>query len=275
MNNNVKICSKCGIEKDKSRFSKGKRFKDGLQSMCKDCAKVYRENNRAAIASSKKSHYENNKDDILQYQKDYYQNNKDDIIIVQKEYRKNNKLKIADHNSEYYKDNKSSIDLQHAEYYENNKERMTAIQKQYCENHKDEIDSYRREYYKNRAHNDLLFKIKRRVSSQVWHFLFKSGSSKNNKSICDFLPYSIQELKEHLEKQFESWMNWNNYGRYVAKNWDDNDSSTWKWQIDHIIPHSKFSYISMENEEFKKCWALSNLRPYSAKQNLLDSNREK
>jgi hypothetical protein len=29
----------------------------------------------------------------------------------------------------------------------------------------------------------------------------------------------------------------------------------------------------MVDEEFKKCWALSNLRPLSAKQNILDGNR--
>lgn len=29
----------------------------------------------------------------------------------------------------------------------------------------------------------------------------------------------------------------------------------------------------MEDENFKKCWALSNLRPLSAKQNVLDGNR--
>jgi hypothetical protein len=59
-------------------------------------------------------------------------------------------------------------------------------------------------------------------------------------------------------------------GKYNIKIWDDNDKSTWKWQIDHIIPHSTFKYASMEDEEFKKCWALSNLRPYSAKLNVIE-----
>lgn len=40
-----------------------------------------------------------------------------------------------------------------------------------------------------------------------------------------------------------------------------------------IVPHSKFKYTSMEDQSFQKCWALINLRPYSAKQNLLDGNR--
>jgi hypothetical protein len=30
----------------------------------------------------------------------------------------------------------------------------------------------------------------------------------------------------------------------------------------------------MEDENFKKCWSLENLRPYSAKQNIIDGARE-
>ena len=82
-------------------------------------------------------------------------------------------------------------------------------------------------------------------------------------------PVHIFDLKEHLEKQFESWMNWNNWGRY-SKSWDDNDQTTWKWQIDHIVPQSCLPYTSMEDDAFKKCWALDNLRPLSAKQNIID-----
>lgn len=63
---------------------------------------------------------------------------------------------------------------------------------------------------------------------------------------------------------------WHNWGIYDKNKWDDNDQSTWTWQIDHIIPLSEFKYTSFEDESFKKCWALENLRPYSAKQNFID-----
>lgn len=86
------------------------------------------------------------------------------------------------------------------------------------------------------------------------------------------MPFSIQELRDHLEKQFESWMTWTNWGKYIIKVWDDNDSSTWTWHIDHIIPQSKFNFSSTEDDEFKKCWSLNNLRPYSSKQNVIDRN---
>lgn len=88
--------------------------------------------------------------------------------------------------------------------------------------------------------------------------------------MLQYLPYSIQELKEHLEIQFEPWMTWYNHGIYDSKLWDDNDLSTWTWQIDHIVPHANFPYLSMKDQSFRDCWALSNLRPYSAKQNLID-----
>jgi hypothetical protein len=77
-------------------------------------------------------------------------------------------------------------------------------------------------------------------------------------------------LRNHLEKQFEPWMNWNNYGIYNSKTWDNDDPATWNWSIDHIVPQYRLPYQSMDEENFKKCWALKNLRPMNAKQNLLD-----
>lgn len=57
-------------------------------------------------------------------------------------------------------------------------------------------------------------------------------------------------------------------GKYDAKLWKDDDKSTWTWNIDHIIPQSDLPYTSMKDENFKICWSLNNLRPYSAKQNI-------
>jgi hypothetical protein len=69
-----------------------------------------------------------------------------------------------------------------------------------------------------------------------------------------YMPYTISELKDHLD-------------------WNDNNSDTWTWQLDHIIPQSKLPYTLMIDENFQKCWALINLRPLSAKQNLIDGNK--
>jgi hypothetical protein len=108
-----------------------------------------------------------------------------------------------------------------------------------------------REQENERRATDINFKLKKNVSRAVSHAIKKSGMSSFK---C--LPYTTQELREHLEKQFDSKMSWDNYGDY--------------WHIDHIIPHSMFKYTSMNDEEFKKCWSLSNLRPLEAKQNQID-----
>lgn len=114
------------------------------------------------------------------------------------------------------------------------------------------------------------FVLKRSLSYSIWKNLKINNSSKHGNSCLNFLPYTVQELKEHLESKFESWMNWNNHGVYKIKEWNDNDPKTWKWQVDHIIPQSNLPYQNMEENNFKICWSLENLRPYSAKQNILD-----
>jgi len=91
----------------------------------------------------------------------------------------------------------------------------------------------------------------------------------------DFLPYSIEGLKTHIENQFELWMTWENQGKWNKTTWDDNNSSTWTWQIDHIIPHSTFKYESMKDKEFQECWALNNLRPLNTKINAIDGAKRK
>ncbi len=97
-----------------------------------------------------------------------------------------------------------------------------------------------------------------------------SDSSKNGESCLKYLPFNSNDIKIYLENQFESWMTWNNQGKYNPKTWKDEDPTTWTWQLDHIIPQSDLPYTSMEDDNFKKCWAFSNLRPLSSKQNQLD-----
>lgn len=70
--------------------------------------------------------------------------------------------------------------------------------------------------------------------------------------------YSLSDLMVHLERQFSKGMGWHNMG---------------EWHIDHIVPKSKFNYSLPEDDEFKACWALANLRPLWAEDNLKKSDR--
>src|SRR5258708_2003237 len=125
---------------------------------------------------------------------------------------------------------------------------------------------------KNRKKTDPAFKLRNNVSISVNKALRSNGSSKNGKSILKHLPYTIEELKQYLELLFESWMSWGNHGKYNAKTWDEDDQSTWVWNIEHITPQAQLPYTSMEDNNFKKCWELENLRPYNAKKNIEEKN---
>ena len=71
----LKTCSNCKIEKPFEQFGKDKYKKDGLLSRCKECVKIYREENKEAI----KKYREENKEKISEQQKKYKKENKEAI----------------------------------------------------------------------------------------------------------------------------------------------------------------------------------------------------
>ena len=186
-------------------------------------------------------------------------------------YRKINRNIINDKQIIY--NSRKDIKEKKAKWRQANKEILRKKEKEWIlKNPEKYKEIVRRKSKKQRQKSS--YKLKVHVSRQVNFALHRSGNSKRGESVIKFLPYTIDELKKYLETLFESWMSWGNYGLYKSNKWNDNDQSTWTWQIDHIIPQSDLPYSSMNDENFKKCWALENLRPYSAKQNIIDgSNR--
>ena len=171
--------------------------------------------------------------------------------------------------NKYIKNKKNILENQKI-YYIKNKEKLDNYKKKWIKNNLERYRAQRRKY-----NNNLSIKLRKTISSSITRALKKKTTSKCEASCLKYLQYSIKELKTHIESQFELWMSWENWGPYSPKTWDDNDSSTWVWNIDHIIPQSKLLYTSMEDENFKICWSLKNLRPYSAKQNIIDNNKRK
>ncbi|MBZ9572501.1 hypothetical protein KJA15_04165 [Patescibacteria group bacterium] len=76
----------------------------------------------------------------------------------------------------------------------------------------------------------------------------------------DLVGYTVEELKEHLEKQFKNRMNWERFLKGEI-------------EIDHIKPKSLFNYTSPNDLEFKQCWALENLQLLEKIKNIKKSNR--
>ena len=159
-----------------------------------------------------------------------------------KEYSRNykiaNKAKLAEKRSQS-KDKKAEYNKK---YYEENKERYAALN----------LTNFKKRY-----HSDPVFKIHTNISSIVRRSIKSQNGIKVGRTF-EHLPYTPQQLKEHIERQFEDWMTWENYGQ---------------WHIDHVYPQSKLPYDSLEHPNFRKCWALENLRPLCAKENIRKSDK--
>lgn len=233
----MQTCSICSIKS--TNFNK-------KQSRCKDCQKIYNRNyhqSRPKTPSCRKIPLQSPEERILRKKlraKKYYENNKK--IIQAKSKQKNYTIEQINKRKEYKK--KWALE---------NKERTRP----------------RKNENQKRRRQNLHNKLRDRISKLI-HFGLSKNNSYKNTSSWNCLTYSVEQLKQHIEKLFEPWMNWNNWGVYRVTTWDENDSSTWTWQLDHIIPHSDLPYSSMEDENFKKCWALENLRPLSSKLNVIE-----
>jgi hypothetical protein len=79
-------------------------------------------------------------------------------------------------------------------------------------------------------------------------------SDKSRRAWETLVGYTTQELITHIERQFTGVMSWKNFGR---------------WHIDHIRPVASFSFTTVDDPEFRECWALTNLRPMWGRENRL------
>ena len=85
-----------------------------------------------------------------------------------------------------------------------------------------------------------------------------TGKKLKFSSMFKYWGCTSEELIKHIESQWEEGMSWNN--------WTPNG-----WHIDHIIPMSSFNML--DENQAKKCWHYSNLRPLWANENLEKSNK--
>lgn len=93
-----------------------------------------------------------------------------------------------------------------------------------------------------------------RISDHMRTMIHRAlGKKKAGRSWRTFVDYTLEELMTHLERQFLPGMSWENKG---------------KWHIDHIVPRSSFEYESPDDPAFKQAWALTNLRPIWANDNI-------
>lgn len=180
-----------------------------------------------------------------------YDSNTDKVLATNKNWKERNQSRVVECNQRWY---------------QNNTARSAANAKRWREENREQLNADDRE----RRKKDPFFRIRKIASAAVYKMLRSQGSSKYGDSTSKHFSWTPEELCQYLESLFEPWMTWDNQGAYNKSTWDNNDPATWTWQLDHIVPHSTLPYDSYDHPNFDKCWSLSNLRPLSAKQNVID-----
>lgn len=114
----------------------------------------------------------------------------------------------------------------------------------------DQYKQYKREYTRDRAKNDIFYQLKVRLrnrtraalEAKLWH---------KNTHFNEYIGCTLEELKIHLENQFQPGMSWKNH-------------SLDGWHVDHIVP---LSSAKTTKKLYKLCH-YTNLQPLWAKENL-------
>ncbi len=130
-----------------------------------------------------------------------------------------------------------------------------AKRKEYETLNKDEIKKRHRDYFRKRLKEDVVFKIKNKIRVSINQALKKTNTAKRIKSV-EILGCSYEEFKYYLESKFESWMTWENYGKY-------NGSFNFGWDMDHIIPLSS----AITENDVVKLNHYTNIQPLCSKIN--------
>lgn len=127
-------------------------------------------------------------------------------------------------------------------------------------------NEYQKKTGQNKNHNkikrqtDPQFKLKTLLRGRLLDALkrhTKGGKVNKNHSALTLLGCSIDEYKIFLENQFKPDMTWENHGKL--------------WEIDHIIPCSKFDLTNLEQQ--KQCFNYINTQPLYKSENRSKGDR--
>lgn len=154
--------------------------------------------------------------------KKYRQNNREKVLQSQKSFRENNKEKIA----KWEKSNQ-----------------VKKYRKEYRLRNKSKLALYRRKKY----HSDINVKLACLLRTRI-----RKALKRKSLKTLNILGCSVENLKVHIESQFQPGMTW--------ENWSHDG-----WHIDHIIPLSRFD-LSDKQELLKACH-YTNLQPLWAEDN--------
>lgn len=214
-----KNCVLCKIIQPFSEFRRDRSRKDGFHPYCKSCQKRIRKeayNNNSVVREG----------DQRRHQKYYHGSIGKDTML------------------EYGRSDKGRE--QQKKYRESDTGKLVGEKgrKQWY------LSGNRARYHKKQYDTNPQFKIRHNLSARMRDVIRVHGGIKTS-SILKLLGASIEEVRLHIQSQFDKDMSWENYGQC---------------HIDHIIPCDYFNLIDIEQQ--KLCFHYLNLQPLWASENI-------
>lgn len=227
-----KICLRCGEMKTLADFYSDRSKKNGKSSCCLICARKssskWNNEHTEIVKKNHAAYYATHLDKAKAASRNWAKNNPEKTYLSHKKWRdKNPDKNTLELTRQWCKNNPEKVKEMHRKWELANPERVKIIR--------------HRKYLK--LISDPTRKLSRNVSCQIWQSI---RQAKNGHHWESLVGYTVDQLKAHLEKLFKPGMNWENYGL---------------WHNDHKIPISAFNFETPEDIDFKRCWALKNLRP--------------
>jgi hypothetical protein len=167
----------------------------------------------------------------------YRTSNHEKELLRSKHYRLRNKEQNRQRLQRWRQKNREYVRQRDNAYNAKNRERVNEIARR----------------YHRRKQADPQFRLENAMRACVYAGL--TGCRKGWRNTFALLGYTVEELRAHLEAKFKPGMTWDNYGRYG-------------WHVDHRRPLASFDYKTPECPSFKEAWALENLQPLWAQENI-------
>lgn len=185
--------------------------------------------------------------------REYTAANREKVNESKRKYRAKHGEAIIEYSRKYRKANAKAISERAKKFNKANAQKVKEQIRKYRAANREKVNEKAKVYKAKRYKTVPKIRLNVIMSTSIYHSL---KGAKADRHWEDLVGYTLKKLIRHLEKQFVGGMSWENHG---------------EWHIDHKIPISIFNFTKPEHGDFKRCWALKNLQPLWAADNLKKS----
>ena len=210
--------------------------------------RIYYKSNRERILADKRRYYKRNRKKILASKRLYHELNSRKICSKKRRYYRTNRRRVLARNCSYFKNNREKVRVSRLLWRKNNPEKARAQRHLWAKNNPDKVRESTKRWLKSGSPKAENYRISNLLRRRILGAL--TGKTKAAHTL-ELLGCSIEQFREHLQKQFRSGMQWNNHGSV--------------WEIDHKLPCASFDLSDPSQQ--RKCFHYSNMQPLFKQEN--------